>query len=151
MHNWMLLHKIFRFVRPWPIHMQQHLTPCPAVPHTLMSTLEPLLPSAEISDPSVTRLLLRNAHSARVSTLLQRATAVRPSMSVILTGTDPVNDSLLSAASTWQATGARLELFAFNGTFHCRHESRATPEVRSRASDPQRSSRRPTSWGCPSR
>ena len=106
--------------------MQQHLTPCtalsqqeashPAVPHTLMSTLEPLLPSAEIIDPSVTRPSRRNAHSARVSTLLQRATAVRPSMSVILTGTDPVNDSLLSAASSWQATGARLELFAFDST-----------------------------------
>lgn len=106
--------------------MQQHLTACPAlfqqeasepaVPHTLMSTLEPLLPSAEISDPSVTRFLLRNAHSASVSTLLQRATAVRPSMSVILTGTAPVNDSLLSAASTWQATGARLELFAFDSS-----------------------------------
>ena len=79
-----------------------------------MSTLEPLLPSAEIVDPSVTRLLLRNACSARVSTLLQCATEVRPSMSVILTGTSPLNDSLLNAASAWQATGARLELFAFD-------------------------------------
>lgn len=81
-----------------------------------MSTLEPLLPSAEIVDPSVTRILLRNASSARIGTLLQRATAVRPSTSVILTGTSPLNDSLLNAASAWQATGARLELIAFEST-----------------------------------
>ncbi|MEX0767183.1 MAG: hypothetical protein WD029_01760 [Microthrixaceae bacterium] len=79
-----------------------------------MSTLEPLLPAAEVSDPSVTRILIRNAQSVRVSTLLQRATAVRPSTSVILTGTGPINDSLLSDASAWQATGARLGFFAFD-------------------------------------
>jgi len=79
-----------------------------------MSTLEPLLPAAEVTDPSVTRILIRNAHSVRVSTLLQRATAVRPSTSVILTGAGPLSDSLLSDASAWQATGARLSFFAFD-------------------------------------
>ncbi|MEI7888350.1 MAG: hypothetical protein WCJ04_13240 [Actinomycetes bacterium] len=81
-----------------------------------MSTLEPLLPTPEIFDPSVTRLLRRQADSARVSTLLQRATAVRPSVSAVLTGPGPLNDSLVNAVSAWQSTGARIEVFAFQSS-----------------------------------